>query len=121
MKLVSAPPGICPPNRLANCDTPASNRSLLVNGDVHDRSGCGIEDSGQQDGIREHPDPFAQDCHLDFRRAGVRVVEPVGPDRVLFGHLNAFLGLLPWYWRSRPDSNESFRIAPEVEHRWTSP
>src|SRR6185503_925173 len=33
MKLVSAPPGICPPKRLANCEKPASSSTLLVYGD----------------------------------------------------------------------------------------
>src|SRR5215475_13695376 len=52
MKSVSAPPGICPPNRLANCENPASNRSLLVNGDdqlncvIFSRSSHTLPDSG---------------------------------------------------------------------------
>ena len=31
---MSAPPGICPPNRLANCETPSFWSSLFVKGDV---------------------------------------------------------------------------------------
>src|SRR5438874_4954418 len=52
MKLVSAPPGIWPPNRLANCEKPASNSNLLVIGDDHvnwvifSRSSQTLPDSG---------------------------------------------------------------------------
>src|SRR5437870_682582 len=52
MKLVSAPPGIMPPNRLANCENPASKSSLLVKGDdqvacvIFSRSSHTLPDSG---------------------------------------------------------------------------
>lgn len=60
--------------------------------------------------LGELVDPGGEQCYLHFRGTGVAVVHFVRVDRVLFGHVDAFLGL-----EVASRFEELARITPEGE------